>query len=129
MKYNKCPACGYDLNKKYNWLKEIQSLIAKRNDTTKELLRKISGLISGYIPADNSNQRLMQFLKGISRIDDNVVEWGIEQFYAKRYYFSGKGYSYLSKIIQNRDKNLVAVARNERNILGSSPPIINNKGE
>ena len=129
IKYNKCPACGYSLYKNHNILGDIQQLISKRNDSTKKLLRKISSLISNNIPADKSNRRLMQFLFGIKGSEDNVVEWGIEQFYSKRYYLSGKGYSYLSKIIQNRDKNLVSVARNERTILGSSPPIINNRGK
>ena len=127
MKYRKCPSCGYDLYKNYNLLTEIQSMIEKRNKGTKTMLRKIVSLISNNVPSDKSNRRLMQFLYGIKDSNDNVVTWGIEQFYSKRYYLTGKGYSYLSKIITNRNKNLKAVAKHERRMIGSPPPTIKSK--
>jgi hypothetical protein len=127
MKYKKCPACGYNLYKNYNHLNEIKSMIEKRNDSTKLLLRKIASLISNNVPTDKSHNRLMMFLKGIEKTNDNIVSWGIEQYYAKKYYLTGKGYSYLSKIITNRNKNLKTVAKNERKMIGSPPPTIKTK--
>ena len=52
------------------------------------------------------------------------MEWGIEQYYQKRYYTSGKGFAYLRKIIQNRNQNIGVLKKNERAMLGSPPPVI-----
>ena len=61
---------------------------------------------------------------GIKDVDDNVVDWAIEQYYKGRYYLSGKGFAYLRTIVQNRDKNIGVLKKNERLLLGSPPPVI-----
>ena len=48
----KCPCCGYIYNQTYNASKEIERLIAKRNKSTKDILRKVFLLINKNIPSD-----------------------------------------------------------------------------
>ena len=69
----------------------------------------------------------MKFLYGLKDIEDNVLEWGIEQFYQSRHHLKGKGFAYLRTIIQNRNKNIGALKNNERAMLGSTPPVIDHE--
>ena len=41
----------------------------------------------------------------------------------------GKGFAYLRTIIQNRNKNIGALKKNERAMLGSTPPVIEHEKE
>jgi len=120
---NKCPACGYKIDNSYNVSAEISKLIKKRNKRTREYLNKIASKVSEYVPSEN-RLSYFRFLFGIKDVDDNVVDWAIEQYYKGRYYLSGKGFAYLRTIVQNRDKNIGVLKKNERLLLGSPPPVI-----
>ena len=128
---NKCPACGYKTDNSYNVSAEITKLIKKRNKRTREYLNKIASKVSEYVPSE-SRLSYFRFLFGIKDVDDNIVDWAIEQYYKGRYYLSGKGFAYLRTIVQNRDKNIDVLKKTERLLLGSPPPVIEieeNKGE
>tara|TARA_R100000781_G_scaffold56978_1_gene36861 strand:- start:113 stop:517 length:405 start_codon:yes stop_codon:yes gene_type:complete len=118
-----CPACGFNVFKKYNKSKQLMELIGKRSKKTKTLLRKISNLISRNIKTE-SRDTYFYFLYGIRDIEDNVLNWGIEQYYQSRHYLKGKGFAYLRSIIQNRSKNMESIKENERKMIGSAPPLI-----
>ena len=125
----KCPSCGYSYFKKYNKTKEIRELQSNRNKKTAKLLRKIGKLIVNNIDTEDGSS-YFRFLFGIKDIEDKTVEWGIEQYYQSRHYAKGKGFLYLRSIIQNRNANADSIRKNERRMLGSTPPIINHeKGE
>jgi len=124
----KCPACGYDLNKRYNISLSINNLLKNRNKKTIKYLNKISTRIVKNIPSEN-RERYFQFLFGIKDIDDGVIEWSIEQYFQGRYFNTGRGFPYLRKIIQNRNENVDVLNNNERQMLGSTPPLINTEGE
>ena len=121
---SKCPACGYDLNKSYNISLSINNLLKIRNRKTIKYLNKIATKVLRNIPSEN-RETYFKFLFGIKKVEDNVVDWAIEQYYQGQYFNTGKGFPYLRKIIQNRNENVEVLAKNEKLMLGSSPPVIN----
>ena len=118
-----CPACGYKINEIYNISSEIGRLLKKRSKKTVKYLNKISTNITVNIPSEN-RVNYFRFLFALDSIDDGVINWGIEEFYQRRHYLSGKGFAYLRKIIQNRNENVGVLRKNERLLLGSTPPVI-----
>ena len=118
-----CPSCGYSFNKNYNISSEISRLLKARSKKTIKYLNKIASKVTSSIPFE-TRINYFRFLFGIQSIEDHVVEWGIEQYYQNRYYTSGKGFAYLRKIIQNRNQNIGVLKKNEREMLGSPPPVI-----
>jgi len=125
---SKCPACGYNLNKPYNISSELRDLLKKRGKKTVKYLNRICGLITANVPSETRTS-YMKFLFGLKDIEDNVVEWEIEHFYHARHHLKGKGVAYLRTIIQNRNKNIGALKKNERAMLGSTPPVIEHEKE
>ena len=120
----KCPACGYNLNKGYNISLSINNLLKIRNKKTIKYLNKIATKIVVSIPSESRNN-YFKFLFGIKNVEDNVIDWAIEQYYQGKYFNTGKGFPYLRKIIQNRNQNVETLTKNEKLMLGSSPPVIN----
>jgi hypothetical protein len=118
-----CPACGYKINEVYNISSEISRLLKKRSKKTVKYLNKISSSITTSIPSEN-RINYFRFLFALDSINDGVINWGIEEFYQRRHYLSGKGFAYLRKIIQNRNENVGVLKKNERLLLGSTPPVI-----
>ena len=118
-----CPACGYSFDKMYNISSEISRLLKARKKRTIKYLNKISSTITSRLPFEN-RINYFRFLFGIQSVEDHVVEWGIEQYYQNGYYIHGKGFAYLRKIIQNRNENIGVLKKNERDMLGSPPPVI-----
>ena len=118
-----CPACGYKIDKAYNISSEISRLLKARNKKTIKYLNKISSKVTSSLPFEN-RINYFRFLFGIQSIEDHVVEWGIEKYYQKGYYIHGKGFAYLRKIIQNRNENIGVLKKNERDMLGMPPPVI-----
>ena len=125
---SKCPSCGYDLNKRYNISLSINNLLKVRGKKTVKYLNKIATRVVQNIPSEN-RERYFQFLFGIKSVDDGVIEWAIEQYYQGKYFNTGKGFPYLRKIIQNRNENVDVLNKNEKLMLGSTPPVINIEGE
>ena len=121
---SKCPACGYDLNKSYNISLSINNLLKVRNRKTIKYLNKIATKVVRNIPSEN-RETYFKFLFGIKKVEDNVVDWAVEQYYQGQYFNTGKGFPYLRKIIQNRNENVEVLTKNEKLMLGSSPPVIN----
>jgi len=118
-----CPACGYSFDKMYNISSEISRLLKARKKRTIKYLNKISSTITSRLPFEN-RINYFRFLFGIQSVEDHVVEWGIEQYYQNGYYIHGKGFAYLRKIIQNRNENIGVLKKNERDMLGMPPPVI-----
>ena len=121
---SKCPSCGYDLNKSYNISLSINNLLKVRNRKTIKYLNKIATKVLRNIPSEN-RETYFKFLFGIKKVEDNVVDWAVEQYYQGQYFNTGKGFPYLRKIIQNRNENVEVLTKNEKLMLGSSPPVIN----
>jgi hypothetical protein len=120
---NKCPACGYNLKKPYNLSPEISKLLKERSTRTRRYLNKIASEITRHVPSE-TRLNYFQFLYGLKNIEDNVIDWAIEQFFQSKHYLHGKGFPYLRSIAQNRNKNIDKIKENERRLLGSPPPVI-----
>tara|TARA_R110000751_G_scaffold52103_1_gene113785 strand:- start:891 stop:1274 length:384 start_codon:yes stop_codon:yes gene_type:complete len=120
---NKCPACGYNLKNSYNISPEIGKLLKSRNTKTRRYLNRIASEIMNNIPSE-SRENYFRFLFALKEVEDNVLDWAIEQFFKGKYYHQGKGFAYLRTIVQNRDKNIETLIKNERLRLGSPPPVI-----
>ena len=125
---SKCPACGYDTGKLYDISAKINKLLKARNKGTIKYLNKIASEIIRNVPSEG-RMTYFRFLFGIKDIDDNIVQWAIEQYFQSRHHLSGKGFAYLRSIMINRDKNVESIKKNERKRLGSTPPIINHEKE
>tara|TARA_R110002167_G_scaffold106208_1_gene272661 strand:+ start:429 stop:812 length:384 start_codon:yes stop_codon:yes gene_type:complete len=120
---NKCPACGYNLKNSYNISPEIGKLLKSRNTKTRRYLNRIASEIMNNIPSER-RENYFRFLFALKEVEDNVLDWAIEQFFKGKYYHQGKGFAYLRTIVQNRDKNIETLIKNERLRLGSPPPVI-----
>jgi len=117
----KCPACGYEENKKYNPSKRILELIAQRTTKTKEELKSIIKEIRKNIPSDNNNSDTFFFLQGISNIKDNVVSMVINRYANKKYQYDGRGFKYLKNMILREEKNKDMRKQHEEKRLGKTP--------
>jgi len=123
-----CPACGFNVFKKYNKSKQIIELLNSRSKKTKKLIKQIANAISKHINTENRDT-YFYFLYGVKDIEDHVLNWAIEQYYQSRHYLNGKGFAYLRSIMQNRNKNMESIRKNERKRIGSAPQIINHEKE
>tara|TARA_R110002167_G_scaffold94219_1_gene251702 strand:+ start:70 stop:477 length:408 start_codon:yes stop_codon:yes gene_type:complete len=121
----KCPCCGYIYNQTYNASKEIERLIAKRNKSTKDILRKVFLLINKNIPSDRDRDLQYKFLQAISNVGEIAIKWSVNRYIMDNHYLSGKGLAYLKNIILNHNKNNKVMSKNERRSKGMSPKIIN----
>lgn len=117
----KCPACGYEFGKAYNYSREINRL-ANSHKPIKELLRKVIKDIPRQ--AKTTRRDMFYFLQGIDKIDNESIKWAIEQYYKGGHMYQGKGLNYLQAIIINHSKNRKTMKENERKRLGSLPPLI-----
>ena len=118
-----CPACGYKIGKAYNNSLEIKKLLSNRNKKTVKYINKIATKIIHHIPTE-SKDNYFKFLFGIKDVDDNIVEWAIERYYQNRYYTTGRGFPYLRTIILNRNNNMDTLKKNERLLIGGTPPVV-----
>jgi hypothetical protein len=89
-------------------------------------MNKIAGKINKNVPSE-TRIKYFQFLYGIKDIDDEVIVRSIDSYYKGKYYYKGRGFSYLRTIIQTRQQNSEIVKENERRMLGIAPPIINHE--
>ena len=121
-----CPACGYKMGNDYNILSGIKKFLSSRNKETVKYINKIATTIIGHIPTEN-RESYFKFLFGIQDVEDNIVEWAIEIYYQNRYYVTGKGFAYLRTIMLNRNNNMDTLKKNERLLIGGTPPVIETK--
>ena len=123
----KCPACGYNLKSK-NFGVFMNNILKRKNKRTIKALNKIAAMIMQNIPSE-TRLNYYQFLHGTQEIEDNVLEWAIEQYYQGKYFEYGKGFAYLRTIAQNRGKNITKLTENERQRLGTVPPVYEGEDE
>ena len=123
---NKCPACGYNLKGSKNYAVQMNKILKSKSKRTGTLLTKIATIIMREVPSE-TQFNYYQYLVGTKDVDDNVLDYAVEQYYQAKWYLNGKGFPYLRTIALNRGKNVKAIIENERKRLGSVPPVY--KGE
>ena len=124
----KCPCCGFEPDKKYNFTNKIRELLLKRNRTARKLLTNISLKIQTKVPSENSQHKYFYFLQGINKINDDIVVWSIKRFIVDNHMNNTRGFAYLRSIIFNEDKNRDTRLKNEYARVGK-PPSIRKIGE
>ena len=117
----KCPCCGYEFGKKYNPSMEIISLMSKRKKITKHMLNTVCNYIQCEVPSDDSIVKKFQFLKGISHVDDKLVQNTVARFALHKLYMEGYGYSYLRSMIVREHNDAPRKKLNERKRYGKPP--------
>ena len=126
---SKCPACGYNSNPNYKNLgRDMNTILKSKSKNTVRMLNKIASKITKNIPSE-SRFKYYQFLHGTKDVDDNVMEWSIEQFYNGRRYRYGKSFSYLRTIALARNQNEGKMRESERKRIGSIPPLYSQSEE
>tara|TARA_R100001530_G_C4192225_1_gene122481 strand:- start:79 stop:468 length:390 start_codon:yes stop_codon:yes gene_type:complete len=120
----KCPSCGYNFDKKFNPSRSIQDLRLKRGKSTKKLLKKAVNKITVNIPSDNSLMQEYYFYQSISQIPDDVVEWTLNWYLQQKFYYKGKGFKYLQKMVFNHEKNRDTLKKHEKLMYGKPPKTI-----
>ena len=100
--------------------------MSNRNKRTIRYINKISTTIIQHIPTEDKNN-YFKFLFGVKDVEDSVVEWAIERYYQNRYYTTGRGFAYLRTIMLNRNNNMDTLKKNERLLIGGTPPVIETK--
>ena len=124
----RCPCCGFEPDKKYNFTNKIRELLLKRNRTARKLLTNISLKIQTKVPSENSQHKYFYFLQGINKINDDIVVWSIKRFIVDNHMNNTRGFAYLRSIIFNEDKNRDTRLKNEYARVGR-PPSIKKIGE
>jgi len=124
-----CPKCGFNVFKKHNYIAKINMLLKKRTKPARNHLRAVALSIKENVPSDADRAKYYFFLYNVDHVNDQTLIWGLDEYHKGKHYLKGKGYAYLKAVILSRDKNKEKISENERKILGSAPPIMNNKGE
>ena len=117
----KCPCCGYDFTIRSNYSKDVINLISVYGKETKSLLKKAMRAIYDNVNSDKDVSRYYQFLYGIRKIESAHIKYSVRLFMDKNYHLQGKGFSYLSSMIRNRNENYNNQLKNERRSYGKIP--------
>ena len=120
----KCPSCGYNFDKEFNPSRKIQELRLKRSKYTRSLLKKTANKITVNIPSDNSLMQEYYFYQSISNISDEVIDWTINWYLQKEYYYTGKGFKYLKQMVFNHEKNKDTLKKHEKLMYGKPPKTV-----
>jgi len=120
-----CPQCGFNYFKKNNYISKINKLLEKRSKVLRKHLKTVAHSIKSHVPSDAERDKYYFFLYNIQHVSDEVLIWGLDQYFKGKHYLKGKGYAYLKSIILSRDKNKEKISENEKKLLGSAPPIVN----
>ena len=107
---------------------DMNRILKTKNRKTTRILNRIASIIMKNVPSE-TRINYYQFLFGTQSIEDNVLEWAIEQYYQGKHFQHGKGFAYLRSIAQNRNRNIDTLRKNERKRLGSVPPIYKEEEE
>ena len=124
----KFPACGYNQKNNPRMGADMNRILKSKNRKTTRILNKIASIIMRNVPSE-TRLNYYQFLYGTQSIEDNVLEWAIETYYQSKHFEYGKGFAYLRSIAQNRNKNVDTLRKNERQRLGSTPPVYEGEEE
>ena len=122
-----CPKCGFNYFKKHNYMSKINELLKTRNNMVRMHLKTVAQSIKSHVPSDAERDKYYFFLYNLKDVNDQVMIWGLNEYFKGKHYLKGKGYAYLKAVILSRDKNKEKISENERKLLGSAPPIIKEK--
>jgi len=122
----KCAACGYEYESgdKQSAIREI---LFMRTNKTRRLLTKAGDNIMKHVPSDNKKYKFYAFLYGLSKIDDDIINWATNIYLNRKEYKTGKGFAYLRGMIYNASKDYKKNMEAELRILGKTPKSLKEK--
>ena len=122
----KCPCCGYTkpTSGSFNPSRLIAELKRKRSKFTKKIMKEVVSKITTNIPSENNVVKEYYFYQGVSKVSDEVVKHGIQQYLNSNHYYKGKGFKYLTKIILNHNSNKDNLKKFERRMIGKPPSVV-----
>ena len=122
----KCPCCGYSkpTSNNFNPSRKIAELKRERSKSAKKIMRSVVSKITTNIPSENDLIKEYYFYQGVSKISDEVVKYGIEQYLNGNHYYKGKGFKYLTQIILNHNSNKDNLKKFERRMIGKPPSVV-----
>tara|TARA_R110000824_G_scaffold71882_1_gene183841 strand:+ start:400 stop:831 length:432 start_codon:yes stop_codon:yes gene_type:complete len=126
---SKCPVCGYDTNRNYNYSKDILKMLTAMNSQTLKYVKRLVKDVQQNIPSEYNQKSYFFFLKSIEKSNPRLIERAIEQYIKAGYHLQGKGFAYIKAMILNENKNVAKKAANEYKRLGRVPKIIKLKGD
>ena len=124
----KCPACGFDGGRNYNYSKEIIRILATKPERTIKYIKKLVSEVQQNVPSEYNSKSYFYFLKGIDKADNRIVERAIEHYLRSGYHLQGKGFAYIKAMINNEKLNSRKKLQNEYKRLGRTPKIVKLKG-
>lgn len=119
----KCPNCGHDLSKPFDYNVQLFKLLDAIEPETKKKIEFVTNYIMREIPGENSSKKYYTFLKDIENIPYNIIIEGLSKYANGGYAKDGKGFAYLGYIIKSWYKQRDKVIDNQRKIYGESPPV------
>lgn len=119
-----CPECGHNLmdnNYNYNPKKRLTLLKLEKDKDLMRLITKTVRLIKKNIPSENNTRNEYFFMKRIQNVKDVAIKVGIHRYLEGHHVYGGKGFAYLSKIIQYTETNSERQYELEQKRLGKLP--------
>jgi hypothetical protein len=101
---------------------QLFSLINKRPESVKVILRLAIKKISEMLPSERETNSVVNFLSKIQDANNAVIKHQTTVFLEDELFARGKGLAYLAAMINNYGKNQESIAKMERKRLGSVPP-------
>ena len=122
----KCVSCGYEYESG-DKQSAIREALFMRTNKTRKLLTKAGDRIMKHVPSDKKKYKFYAFLYGLSKIDDDIINWATNIYIKREEYKSGKGFAYLRGMIYNANLDYKKNMEAELRILGKTPKSIKEK--
>jgi len=123
---SKCVSCGYEYESG-DKQSAIREALFMRTNKTRKLLTKAGGRIMKHVPSDNKKYKFYAFLYGLSKIDDDIINWATNIYIKREEYKAGKGLAYLRGMIYNANLDYKKNMQAELKLLGKTPKSIKEK--
>ena len=117
----KCPACGFNGGKNYNYSKEIIRILATKPERTIKYIKKLVSEVQQNVPSEYNSKSYFYFLKGIDKADNRIVERAIEHYLRSGYHLQGKGFAYIRLWSITKSSILERNYRMSTNVLEEHP--------
>jgi len=120
-----CPKCGHSFSQSisFNLRPLIRAEYQKLSKRLQRILNQTANLIIKTIPSENEPSKLLNFLKSLDKIDEEIIIKKCNEYYAGNYVYQGKGFNYLFAMINNYNKDLPALIQYEEMKFGKQPPL------
>lgn len=120
-----CPKCGHSFSQSvsFNLRPLIRAEYQKFSQRLQKVLNQTANLIIKSIPSENEPSKLLNFLKSLDKINEELIIKKCNEYYTGNYAYQGKGFAYLLAMINNYNKDLPTLIKYEEMRFGKQPPL------